>query len=68
LRSIGELAIQGLEKGERASKSGCGSYGVSEYVHRHVRARDALVKGYTLLTLDEGMYRAAHQRLGIVTV
>lgn len=28
----------------------------------------ALVKGYTLLTLDEGMYRAAYPRLGIVTV
>ncbi len=28
----------------------------------------ALVKGYTLLTLDEGMYRAAFPRLGIVAV
>ena len=28
----------------------------------------AVVKGYTLLTLDERMYRAAYPRLGIVTV
>jgi predicted nucleic acid-binding protein len=28
----------------------------------------ALVQGYSLLTLDEGMYRAAYPRLGIVTV
>jgi len=28
----------------------------------------ALVKGYTLLTLDEGMYRAAYPRLRIVAV
>ncbi len=28
----------------------------------------ALVQGYTLLTLDERMYRAAYPRLGIVTV
>lgn len=28
----------------------------------------AFVEGYTLLTLDEGMYRAAFPRLGIVTV
>ena|SRR5208282_2684397 len=28
----------------------------------------ALVQGYTLLTLDEGMYRAAYPRLGIVAV
>jgi predicted nucleic acid-binding protein len=28
----------------------------------------ALVKGYTLLTLDEGMYRTAYPRLRIVTV
>jgi hypothetical protein len=28
----------------------------------------AAVRGYTLLTLDEGMYRVAFPRLGIVTV